>query len=583
MRRPKWRCALTFAGRAAVGLTAWSAGMQAQAAQPPVSGCAWKAANILECTGSAVPADTGPAAAAPMALKAGHEARGPVPVGGSYAFHLDVPAGHVVQGDFDGKNAVLDLQDEQGRHVRRLGKADAAAQGMMWVVSDTPQRLVVRHAGKAAGSFELRIAKVLAPRLPHGENDAQALASPRLQALQKTLASGGDTDAFWNEIARDGSPLVEPASEKESLVTFLWRGKAKSVRLFGSPSGNHDPLTRLGDSDVWWATFRMPNTARLSYRLAPDVPEIQGNAMAQRRVILATAQRDTLNPKVYPDTADTGIDIYQGASVVALPKAPPQPWIARHARPASGVLVHHQFDSAVLGNRRDIWTYRPAGAEPKALLVLFDAHAYLDQVPTPAIIDNLTAEGLITPTAVVLIGNPSPAARGAELPPNKPFARFLDEELMPWVQDQGIAQPPQRTVIAGSSYGGLASAYAGLMSPQRFGNVLSLSGSYWWAPEGEIPGWMMRQYVAASKADVRFYLDAGRYEASRGGRDGILETSRHLGDVLRAKGYAVTQVEHDTGHDYLHWQGSLGCGLVALLNPAAYARGLPACAAGIEP
>ena len=57
-----------------------------------------------------------------------------------------------------------------------------------------------------------------------------------------------------------------------------------------------------------------------------------------------------------------------------------------------------------------------------------------------------------------------------------------------------------------------------------------------------------------------------------------METSRHLADVLRAKGYAVTRREHATGHDYLHWQGALACGLVALLNPGRFDAALgPAC------
>jgi hypothetical protein len=47
--------------------------------------------------------------------------------------------------------------------------------------------------------------------------------------------------------------------------------------------------------------------------------------------------------------------------------------------------------------------------------------------------------------------------------------------------------------------------------------------------------------------------------------------------VLRAKGYEVTQAEHETSHDYLQWQGSLACGLVALLTPGRFAQGLPAC------
>lgn len=291
-------------------------------------------------------------------------------------------------------------------------------------------------------------------------------------------------------------------------------------------------------------------------------------------MILATAQRDPLNPRAFPARADTQLDAFQGHSVLELPQAPPQPWVTPRPGAAQGTLTRHEVASRILGNQRPVWLYRPANAEPQALLVLFDAHAYLQDVPTPRIVDNLVADGLIPPTAVVLIANPSPEAHGTELPPNPQFARFLDEELMPWVRTQGLARPAASTVIAGSSYGGLASAYAALQLPHWFGGVLSLSGSYWWAPPGEIPGYLQRAYAAAPQRPVRFYLDAGRYEAARAGQDGILETNRHLGDVLRAKGYAVTQREHATGHDYLHWQGALGCGLVALLNPARFAQGL---------
>jgi enterochelin esterase family protein len=108
-------------------------------------------------------------------------------------------------------------------------------------------------------------------------------------------------------------------------------------------------------------------------------------------------------------------------------------------------------------------------------------------------------------------------------------------------------------VIGGSSFGGLAPAYAGLVNARWFGNVLSMSGSYWWSPAGEAPGWVQRAWQEP-RQPVRFYLDAGRYERARGGQDGILETNRHLADVLRAKGYEVTQAEHETSHDYVQWQ-----------------------------
>ena len=78
-------------------------------------------------------------------------------------------------------------------------------------------------------------------------------------------------------------------------------------------------------------------------------------------------------------------------------------------------------------------------ARRQALLVLFDGNAYAKQVSTPTLIDNLMADGLIPPTAVVLVDNASPQARGRELPPNTAFARFLDEELMPWVGSRAWA------------------------------------------------------------------------------------------------------------------------------------------------
>jgi enterochelin esterase-like enzyme len=509
-------------------------------------------------------------------LAIGTRQQGALAPGQTLRWQAQVPAGHVVQGEFGGTAATLDLLDGAGRHVRRLSSGDGAGQSFTWPVQAAQQLQV--QAGVQGGTYTLQLRRALAPAATPAVTGSH-LASPRLQALAQTLAAGGDTHAFWQERAQQGTPLIEALSPQESLVTFLWRGTADThrVQLFGSPSGQHDPLHRLGDSDVWWRSFRMPSTARLSYRLAPNVPQVLGSPMDQRRMILATAQRDPLNPLVFPVHAEAALDAYQGASVLTLPQAPPQPWTAARAEVARGVLTQHEVRSTILGNARSVWLYRPAQAVPQALLVLFDGQVYREHVPTPRIVDNLQADGLIPPTAVVLVANASPEARGTELPPNPLFARFLAEELMPWVREQGLAQPAQATLIGGSSYGGLASAYAGLELSHWFGGVLSLSGSYWWAPTGERPGWMMRAYSQAPQRPVRFYLDAGHYESSRSGRDGILETSRHLGDVLRAKGHVVTQREHATGHDYLHWQGALACGLVALLNPTRFAQGLPAC------
>ncbi|CUJ19249.1 Ferric enterobactin esterase [Achromobacter xylosoxidans] len=507
-------------------------------------------------------------AAGPGAASA-QSAQGVVASGTPADTPLALAKGEFVAGQWEAAPGVtLDLLDADGRHLRRLSDAERPAGGLM-LVAPADGRYTVRASGQGAYRWTLNERVPLAAqRAP-----APAIDSPRLAALARELARGGNTDAFWREIAGQGTPLVEPVDAGRDRVTFLWRGAERNVRLFGGPGQDHTMLARLGASDVWYASFVLPRSTRLSYKLAPDVPELPASDTARRRAILATAQADPLNPKAYPAR---GIDAFQYASVLELADAAPEPWVAPRAGVTPGEVQTRSITSAILGNTRDIQLYRPAGWRPGAadnhVLVLFDAGPYLNRVPTPTILDNMIAAGVIPPTAALLISNPTAESRGVELPPNPDFAEFLARELMPWAARQGIAAPAARTVIGGSSYGGLASSYAALRHPEVFGNVLSQSGSYWWGQPGGEDQWLTRQYAAVRKLPIRFYLVAGRFETGRAGQPGIFETNRHLRDVLRAKGYVVTHQEVAGGHDYLSWRGTLSDGLIDLIGKDAPAR-----------
>jgi enterochelin esterase-like enzyme len=112
------------------------------------------------------------------------------------------------------------------------------------------------------------------------------------------------------------------------------------------------------------------------------------------------------------------------------------------------------------------------------LLVVFDGFASLRVIPTPTILDDLLADGRIPPMVGVLIESPD---RNVDLPCSAPFADFLVDELLPWLQEHyAVTSDPERVVVAGSSYGGLAAASAGFRHPEVFGTVLSQSGAYWW-------------------------------------------------------------------------------------------------------
>jgi enterochelin esterase family protein len=229
-----------------------------------------------------------------------------------------------------------------------------------------------------------------------------------------------------------------------------------------------------------------------------------------------------------------------------------------------------------LGRDRRIDVYRPAGFDPAApdtvLLILFDGPAYQrDLAPVPLILDRLIAAGRLPPVVALLIDPIDNDQRGRDLTCNPDFTDALADELVPQIAARlGLAPDRARTVIAGSSYGGLASAFAVRRRPEVFGNAVVLSGSFWWAPEGEegqgMP-YMSSLWAEGPLPDVRLWMSAGTYEAGREpGAVSILETTRHLRDVLRIRGADVTYRQYSGGHDYLVWRGALAEGLLHLFG-----------------
>lgn len=500
--------------------------------------------------------------------------KGQLHVNGSNEYVLYTASGDYVQGQLLGAGMQLVLLDHQGKQVRVLSKGQRDVEEFMFVAGRVgPYRLSVKAL--KAGNYQLNILQ----QIPVGAQVgmAELPESPRLRAL---LKGGGNIEAFWRELEQTGTPMVEynnvmpPLGENERLVTFLWRGAKRSVRLFGGPSADHEELQRLVGTDIWYRSYRLPETSLLAYRLAPDVPDLDSPPHIRRRAILATAQRDPLNPKSVPDKP---LDDYDGYSLFELTAAPVAKWNTAQRNVASGFLETHRFTSHILDNTRDIYLYRPAnwqpGMENNALVVVFDGEIYIREVPAPIILDNLIASGRLPSTAAIFISNPSNETRSRELPPNDNFARFLANELIPWAKEQGIYASAARTVVAGASYGGLAAAWAGFKHPEIFGNVYSQSGSFWWAPGWETADnytrpaeWLTQCFSVVPRLPLRFHLEAGLFELGRDGQSGIRDTTRHLRDVLRARDYVVSHREYAAAHGYEHWRVSFAEGILALIG-----------------
>jgi len=503
----------------------------------------------------------------PLAVNA--PASGSIAQAGGEAVHpLAVAGDDYVEGALDSGGTPVDLRivDAGGRPVRLL--LDGSVGRAMFRFVAEPGHAALRVTARAAGAYTLALTRQL-------DRDGQLAPprvhpSPAIAALAGALERGEGTDAFWERVAQAGTPLVEPHGAGMVVMTFLARGAQRNVRILGGPSSDHESLERLGGSDVWFKSFVVPDTTRLSYQIAPDIPEFPGTCRECREAILARTQVDPLNRHPWPSDAP---DRFNQHSLVALPAAPFQPGVEAHGAPP-GRLVTERFRSERLGNEREIALYTPAGFDPAdpdtVLLLMFDGQEYRTRMPVPAILDALVAEGRLPPVVGVFIANPDAAARARELPGNADFATMLAEELLPWVAARtGLTPRAGRTVLAGSSYGGLAAATAALAHPERFGNALSISGSFWWQPEGsprERPEHVAGLVARGERRPVRFFLGAGLFEYGRDGEVGILESSRHLRDVLEAKAYDVTYREYAAGHDYYAWQGVLGDGLLALFG-----------------
>jgi enterochelin esterase family protein len=226
---------------------------------------------------------------------------------------------------------------------------------------------------------------------------------------------------------------------------------------------------------------------------------------------------------------------------------------------------------------RRLWVYTPPGYSPAAatgydLLVGFDGGEYIDDIPLPMILDALLADGKAPPFVAVLIDNGTSTARLDDLANRADFAAFLADEVIPWVrQHWKVTRDPRRTIVTGSSAGGLGAAYVAFQRPDLFGNVLSQSGAFWRGNEAsnEPPyEWLTSQIAASPRKDIRFLLEVGSRE-SRGALGGaapsILEANRHLRDALRKKGYAVAYAEVPDGdHSPATWRQRLPAALASI-------------------
>jgi enterochelin esterase-like enzyme len=411
-----------------------------------------------------------------------------------------------------------------------------------------------------------------------------------LKQLHLGFLEDGDEDGFWQEIERIADsgnyPFVEELQEQSNSdedyvrLTFLHReGESQPDNVILFANINHVLAEELlfekfGGTGVYFKSVEVPRGVRFQYRIIENDPltGIFAGARIGTRLHLLGGDPDPFNPNktVFPgrllgrDYIETWVEL-EGAS--------PQPYLVKQDNPTGEVLVEERV-SSLLGYSHKIHTYLPPDYDSESeypLLIIFDAQEYFYVGSLQTTLENMIADGSIPPLIVLGINagiKDGQDQRNNELTANPMYMEYLHDELLPWfTSTYNISSDPDQRVIAGSSFGGLFSAYFAFNHPETVANVISQSGSFHWGrQEDEFSyEWLIREFAFAERKPVSIFMEVGKLEAEYHWKSPYfphqIVSNRHFKTVLDMKGYDVTYQEYGGGHEMLSWRGGIAEGL----------------------
>ena len=189
----------------------------------------------------------------------------------------------------------------------------------------------------------------------------------------------------------------------------------------------------------------------------------------------------------------------------AAAKAPETPCVSS----VTGTLDVFEMTSKVFGNSRELRVWTPPGYADEAnkgtsypVLYVFDGQNVYDVCTSyghkewrvDETLTRLIAEGKVAPMIVVGIDHMGPKRAyewlawpdNVQDPGSGPTAgnllpEFMAKDVMPVIAAKyRVKKGPENTGVAGSSYGGMASLYLGVMAPTVFGKVIGESPCFGW-------------------------------------------------------------------------------------------------------
>ncbi|MGD7789372.1 enterochelin esterase [Propionibacteriaceae bacterium Y1700] len=388
---------------------------------------------------------------------------------------------------------------------------------------------------------------------------------------------------WWSWVEQTGTPLIQQWVPGRDVITFLlrdaWPGAPAVLADIGGMGGHQDPMDnameRVPGTDVLWCAFDTDDQWRGSYSFLPMEP---GETLPdtsdpdwpeQRRPWWLAAMRSRVRDPNNGVTIDTGRG--PAVSVGSASRAPRQKvWTVDHGQQPE--VARLTWRSGVLANERSIWVQQAPGVGEPVLVVVSDGQRWVDGLGATGALAELHARSTLPPTTYVFVDSLDHETRGRELPCHPDYWPALVDEALPLVAEVApVTSVAGRTLVNGQSFGGLAAVYAGLTIPERFGNVVCQSGSFWWPDvdrwpidgEAEQPSSLQQRVRAgelpAAGGGARFWLSAGDGEGD------MSRLGREMTEALLGAGLSAEFEEYAGGHDWACWRGGLTDALTRIL------------------
>ncbi len=338
-------------------------------------------------------------------------------------------------------------------------------------------------------------------------------------------------------------PIVEGAR-----CTFLFRGDADEVwvcqRIVGLP--NRIPMRRLRGTSLWYLVLELPEGSRVEYQI-----ELRRGDHYERF-------NDPLNPQL------SNSPMGQSSVCFAYGYQTPE-WTLPDPEARTGELTEWVIPSKALGREERVTVYLPARFRHTArypLLVVHDGNDFLQFAAMKTVLDNLIHRLDI---AEMVVAFTNPGDRMVEYANSKAHARFVTNELLPHLEAELplVGQPSGRCLL-GSSFGAIASMSTANRSPDTYGSLVLMSGSFVFTDIATDHGggpafdpvvkFVNRFRSRPRRLADRAYLSCGVYEP-------LIIPNRAMVLTLEGIGLSVRFDEVRDGHSWENWRDRLRDGL----------------------